>query len=119
MIDTKHFEDLLLSEQKKLEEELSTIGRKNPDNKEDWEPVESDTNNNAAEEGDLAEGMKEFENNRGILNQLETRLNEVKSALQKIKDGTYGVCEISGEPIEIDRLEANPAAKTCEAHMND
>ena len=31
--------------------------------------------------------------------------------------GTYGSCEISGEAIEVERLEANPAARTCKAHI--
>ena len=63
--------------------------------------------------------MEEYQNNKAILNQLETRLNEVKSALEKIENDKYGICEVSGVPIEIDRLEANPAARTCKAHMND
>jgi RNA polymerase-binding transcription factor DksA len=119
MIDIKHFKNLLETELKTLESELETVGRKNPTNKEDWEAVEPDTNEGAAEEGDLAEGMEEYENNSAILNQLETRLNEVKSALEKIKDGRYGICDISDHQIEIDRLEANPAARTCKLHMKD
>ncbi len=118
-IDTMHFKNLLEAELKTLEEELSTIGRKNLDNKGDWEPIESNANEGAAEEGDLAEGMEEFENNRGILYQLETRLNEVKLALENIENGKFGLCEVDGAEIELDRLEANPAASTCKAHMND
>lgn len=118
-MNTEHFKKLLEDELKTLEDEMVTIARKNPDNKGDWEAIESDTNTNSAEEGDLAEGMEEYETNRAILKQLETRMTEVKVALEKIDNGTYGICEISGKPIEIDRLEANPAAKTCKAHMND
>jgi RNA polymerase-binding transcription factor DksA len=44
-------------------------------------------------------------------------LNTVVHALGKIEAGTYGVCEVSGMDIEEDRLEANPAARTCKAHM--
>ena len=118
MTNTEHFKKLLEKEQKTLEEELSAVGRKNPSNKNDWEATESDLNDGAAEEGDLAEGMEEFENNRGILNQLETGLNDVRSALAKIEAGKYGLCEVCGKEIEVDRLEANPAAKTCKTHMN-
>lgn len=118
-IDTNHFKELLEKEKKTLESELLTVGRKNPSNKNDWEAVESDTNEGAAEEGDLAEGMEEFENNKAILSQLETSLNEVKSALEKMKTGKYGDCEVCQKQIEIDRLEANPAARTCKEHMNN
>ena len=33
---------------------------------------------------------------------------EIDQALQRISDGSYGVCEVSGKPIPEDRLEAIP-----------
>ncbi len=115
--NTKHFEDLLLKEKTLLEKELSTVGRKNPKDS-DWEAIEGDVVTDTAEEGDVAEGIEEYEKNSAVLSQLELRLKEVKEALDKIKMGNYGKCEVDGNPIEDDRLEANPAAKTCKAHMN-
>ncbi len=50
---------------------------------------------------------------------LETRYRNVRRALEKIEAGTYGICEISGEPIEPARLSANPAARTCQKHLED
>ncbi|HEY0220907.1 MAG TPA: TraR/DksA C4-type zinc finger protein [Candidatus Paceibacterota bacterium] len=117
-INTEHFKDLLEKELSILETELPTVGRKNPDNPSDWEATEKPNEAINADEFDVADKMEEFENNRGILNQLEVRLNEVKNALQKIEDGKYGICETGGEEIEEDRLEANPAATTCKLHMN-
>ena len=117
-MDIQHFRELLEKEVTTLEKELATIGRKNPDQKGDWEAVEGDMVTDIAEEGDVASGMEQYEDNKSILEQLERQLNDVKSALQKIEAGTYGKCEISGEEIETDRLEANPSAKTCKAHMN-
>ena len=38
----------------------------------------------------------------------ETVLREIDAALQRIEDGTYGVCEGCGKPIEEERLEAIP-----------
>lgn len=40
-------------------------------------------------------------------------LNEVNLALSKIKLGTYGYCEITGEPIGFKRLKAMPYTKFC------
>ena len=40
-------------------------------------------------------------------------LTEVEDALQKFDNGTYGVCEQCGEPIQDARLEAKPAARLC------
>lgn len=115
-IDTTHFKKILEEELSLLEKELSTIGRKNPDNPADWEAVEPQ-DGEEAEEGDLAEGLDEYSNNRGMLNQLEYRYNEVKNALSRIDSEKYGFCEVGGEEIELDRLEANPAATTCKKHM--
>lgn len=37
-------------------------------------------------------------------------LRQIDRALEKINDGTYGVCDVSGEDIPIARLEAVPYA---------
>ena len=37
-------------------------------------------------------------------------ISKIDSALRKIKDGTYGFCEETGEPIGIKRLIARPVA---------
>jgi RNA polymerase-binding protein DksA len=39
-------------------------------------------------------------------------LAQVKKALDRIEQGTYGVSEVSGKPIPIERLEAVPYATT-------
>ena len=117
-IDTNHFKELLENEKSLLENELSTIGRKNPENPADWQAVKSEEGQ-PAEEGDVADEIEEYESNSAILNQLEIKLNEVLGALAKIEAGKYGICETGGEEIEEDRLEANPSAKTCKLHMNE
>jgi DnaK suppressor protein len=38
-------------------------------------------------------------------------LLEIKNALHKIERGTYGLCEESGENIDVNRLKANPIAR--------
>ena len=37
-------------------------------------------------------------------------INKIEAALRRIKEGSYGYCEETGEPIEIKRLEARPVA---------
>jgi DnaK suppressor protein len=51
------------------------------------------------------------------LEKLDKQLTEVNDALSRIDEGTYGLCEVSNEPIEKERLEANPSARTCLKHM--
>ena len=40
-------------------------------------------------------------------------IGKIESALKKIKDGPYGFCEETGEPIGIKRLMARPIATLC------
>ena len=48
-----------------------------------------------------------------VSNELDTQqLEQVKKALTRIEAGTYGVSEVSGKPIPIERLEAVPSATT-------
>jgi RNA polymerase-binding transcription factor DksA len=48
-----------------------------------------------------------------ILDVLETELRDVEHALQRLEDGTYGSCEVCGEPISEVRLAASPATRFC------
>ncbi|HRH55481.1 MAG TPA: TraR/DksA C4-type zinc finger protein [Candidatus Paceibacterota bacterium] len=117
-MNTDHFRTRLTEEKALLESELATVGRKNPSNPNDWEPVPEDTGPEA-DPNDRADQMEEFGNNNAILTDLEARYNSVLAALARMDTGTYGVCETSGEAIEEERLEADPAARTCKAHLND
>lgn len=42
----------------------------------------------------------------------EHLLEEIDAALKRIDEGTYGNCEVEGTPIEFDRLQALPWART-------
>jgi RNA polymerase-binding transcription factor DksA len=53
---------------------------------------------------DAAEGMVRT----GVLASEEATLTEVEAALQRIQDGTYGICESTGRPIPTERLKAVP-----------
>lgn len=110
----------LLDEKKVLTKELSDIGRINPDNPLDWEPVpEKENPEDHADENIVADHKESFEERSALLKELEIRYNNVFLALEKIEKDEYGVCEVGGTPIELARLEANPAARTCKEHMNE
>jgi DnaK suppressor protein len=44
-------------------------------------------------------------------------LSQVRDALKRIDDGTFGVCEVDGEPIEEKRLDAMPWTPYCLKHQ--
>ncbi len=48
-----------------------------------------------------------------ITSKQEKELREIEEALKKIENGTYGICEMCEEPIQIERLKVKPQAKYC------
>jgi RNA polymerase-binding transcription factor DksA len=76
----------------------------------------------ASQSGDLThydqhpadQGSELFEREKdlAILERLEVDLAEIEAALQRLDEGRYGVDEVTGEPIDPERLDALPAART-------
>jgi RNA polymerase-binding transcription factor DksA len=119
MKSAARFKEVLTKEKEKLEGELVGVGRKNPANSQDWEPTPPPGSEGTLSDPlDIAERTTDFDINASIVADLETRYNEVTSALDRIEEGTYGTCVVSGEPIEEARLTADPAARTCLKHLN-
>jgi DnaK suppressor protein len=52
-------------------------------------------------------------NKVGTANSIAVTLADVERALEKLEDGTYGICDSCGEPIGEERLEAIPSATLC------
>ena len=47
---------------------------------------------------------------------LLTMLEEVRRARRRVADGTYGTCEVCGQPVPQERLEVRPWAARCVRH---
>lgn len=116
-MNTEPYNTKLLEEKARLEKELESIGRRNPSNPNDWEPLPQEVGQ-VADPIDAADLIEGYEENTAILKDLEIRYNHVLAALERIENGTYGICSVSGEPIEEARLHADPAANTCIEHVS-
>lgn len=62
------------------------------------------------EEADETEG---FGNQLSVSAELRERLADVDSALRKMDDGKYGICEKCGGKIEHEVLESVPESRLC------
>ena len=51
-----------------------------------------------------------------LLRDADARVAEMEAALQRLDDGTYGMCEVCGRPIAEGRLEARPWTRFCIDH---
>jgi RNA polymerase-binding transcription factor DksA len=52
----------------------------------------------------------------GLARAAEADREEILAALSRLDRGTYGTCVVGHEPIEEERLEANPATPFCRRH---
>ncbi len=48
-----------------------------------------------------------------VAEQLEKALKDANKALDRIEDGTYGICKYCNEPIEEGRLQIRPTSSSC------
>ena len=73
------------------------------------DPVEA--NEGAPDPEEVAVDATELEQEQSIGANEQALLTEVRAALKRIEDGTYGQCVVCGRPIPEKRLEAIPWAR--------
>lgn len=111
-MDLNNLKIKLETEEKLLQQELGEIGVSNKDNPNDWDVTPADRKQEIEFRDEMADRLEDLEERASAKTTLEARLKEVRHALRKMSANQYGFCEISGEPIEEERLNANPAART-------
>lgn len=95
------------NEQKHLEQELEKA-------QEDLASLEKVLESKA--DYDLGEGdpsIYEWELNLARRERLEQKIGALESALERSKEGTYGVCEECGAEIDPERLQILPQTTLC------
>ncbi len=70
----------------------------------------SDDNVSSADMIDQASSYTDKSVEMKSLNRSRKLISKINSALQRLKEGTYGFCEETGEPIGLKRLMARPVA---------
>ena len=66
-------------------------------------PGYADPTDRAAQEADTSFELRTRDRHRKLIEKIEDALN-------RIEEGTYGYCEVTGEPIGVQRLDARPIA---------
>src|SRR5215472_11213123 len=65
------------------------------------------------EEIDLAQALSDRQTSDLLVHLLDENREQVERALERLHEGTYGVCEGCGRRIPDDRLRYQPAATRC------
>ncbi|WP_292656901.1 TraR/DksA family transcriptional regulator [Nitratifractor sp.] len=103
-LDLEHFKALLEAERERLLKEIDGVAG-------DTQALEVAASE-AEDRGDISEIDAQNAIDQRLLQDLKRQLHEVDEALKRIEEGDYGICEKTGKPIPVERLEAYPAART-------
>jgi len=110
--DRTEFRTLLEQERQRIADAIQYLASENPGNMQDelgdvggW-----GTDNHL---GDMASVTFDRELDEGLEEGAQQTLEQIDRALQKLDDGTFGICERCGKPIAAERLRARPWATLC------
>jgi RNA polymerase-binding protein DksA len=100
-----YFKELL---HKKRDEALEDVDRleKNLSNLTDLD--DADYSSLTHHMGDVGSDVEEEELNYQLLERTKKYINAINDALERIENGTYGICQATGKPISKARLDAVP-----------
>jgi RNA polymerase-binding transcription factor DksA len=102
--DIRRFRERLEAERAAIQSRIAARNRDIQDNVQEEEGV--------GDSGDESTRIYDREDDADANSLDEETLELVARALSRIEAGTYGISEVSGKPIPIERLEAVPYAAT-------
>ena len=102
-LNLKDFEAILKEEKAKTEKNIGI--------------VESEVNamtdkDEVGDDADIAVLRIDYATDKELIHHLKDKISEIDDALDRIKDGTYGICKKTSQAIPVKRLVANPLAQT-------
>lgn len=118
-MNNQEYQGRLLTMLEEITKELQSIGIHNPENPSDWIAVPEDLDAEEPDENISADNVEEWNERTALVATLETDYNNIKATLARIENGTFGICEVCGNPIEEKRLDASPTARTCITHREE
>jgi DnaK suppressor protein len=105
----QHFKDRLLAEKNRVLEEMGDLQQNNL--KQSISDASGENSRYTYHLGDVASLSYGREFSMGLSERQQKYLEEIDEALQRIEEGTYGICKVTGETITAERLEEVPVAK--------
>lgn len=109
--DVKHFKQMLLEKRMEILRNVTEI--EDEALKKSRLDASGDLSSMPIHMADLGTDNYEQEFALGLMNGERKLLREIDFALERINNGTYGICTETGQPIAKARLEAQPWARYC------
>lgn len=107
--ELEHFKKKLEVERKKVLEEMSELQSRNL--MQSISDQSGEVSRYSYHLGDTASLSYGREFSMGLAERQQKYIKQIEQALQRIEEGTYGICKVTGELIPIERLEEVPVAK--------
>jgi DnaK suppressor protein len=113
MLTTKELDEIrasLVREREQLQEQLTEIETST------FSATQADISGEMSFDDEYADaGSATFEREKDLSleNNVRDLLAKIERALERLDEGTYGICERCGKPIEKARLKALPYASLC------
>jgi len=111
-MDAEHVRHRLDEERVRLESVKETFTDEHLTDQSERESV-AELSGMDQHEADVGTETFEREKDLSILEEVEAELAEIDHAMERIADGSYGLCEACGKAIAEERLDAMPAARLC------
>lgn len=105
-----HIKKQLLAEKDRLEERIKELDNYDLNKSQSFSTGElSQYDNHPA---DTATATYERGKDIALFEHINQEYEDVVAALERMENGSYGICEVSGKEIPMERLEALPTART-------
>ena len=110
-VDTNRFREILVEERQRVLDAISYLHEETPGSLEDETEEIMGTSDNHL--GETATATLDREIDYSLEENSEQVLRAIDHALERMEEGTFGICETCGQPISEERLEAIPYATQC------
>ena len=108
---SEELKEKLEKDKTSTEAELKKFAKKDKNLAGDWDTQFPKFDGGHLEEA--ADEVEEYSNLLPLEYNLEIRLQNINSALERIEKGKYGICEKCKKEIPIERLKISPESKFC------
>lgn len=102
--ELQHFKDLILERRRKAKEDVERMRNQIEESKEQA----GDNTAYSFHMADAGTDAMEREKLHLMIARQQKYMGYLDRALERIKNGTYGICKVTGKPISKERLEAVP-----------
>ena len=110
-VDTDRFRGILEEERRRVLDAISYLHEETPGSLADETEEVAGTIDNHL--GETATATLDREIDYSLEENSEQVLKAIEGALERIDEGTFGICQTCGQPISEERLEAIPYATQC------